>query len=75
MLTDAVFGVSESGAEFGSGVGTLGTTYTWPTTSQIQILRDAGMNMFRIPFLMERLTPDSITGSFASAYLSDLKSV
>ncbi|PYI33794.1 cellulase-domain-containing protein [Aspergillus indologenus CBS 114.80] len=68
------FGVSESGAEFGSGIGTLGTTYTWPTTSQIQILRDAGMNMFRIPFLMERLTPDSITGSFASAYLSDLKS-
>ncbi|PYH43176.1 putative extracellular endoglucanase/cellulase [Aspergillus saccharolyticus JOP 1030-1] len=68
------FGVSESGAEFGSGVGTLGTTYTWPTTSQIQILRDAGMNLFRIPFLMERLTPDSITGSFASTYLSDLKS-
>ncbi|RAL11747.1 putative extracellular endoglucanase/cellulase [Aspergillus homomorphus CBS 101889] len=67
------FGVSESGAEFGSGVGTLGTTYTWPTTSQIQVLRDAGMNMFRVPFLMERLTPDSITGSFASAYLSDLK--
>ncbi|KAL7650924.1 hypothetical protein ACMYSQ_010682 [Aspergillus niger] len=32
------------------------------------------MNIFRIPFLMERLTPDGLTSSFASTYLSDLKS-
>ncbi|PYH96095.1 glycoside hydrolase [Aspergillus ellipticus CBS 707.79] len=68
-------GVSESGAEFGSAIpGTLGTDYIWPDTSKIEVLRNAGMNIFRIPFLMERLTPDSLTGSFASTYLSDLKS-
>ncbi|OJI84062.1 hypothetical protein ASPTUDRAFT_120812 [Aspergillus tubingensis CBS 134.48] len=68
-------GTSESGAEFGSALpGTLGTDYTWPETSKIQVLRNKGMNIFRIPFLMERLTPDGLTGSFASTYLSDLKS-
>ncbi|RAL03529.1 putative extracellular endoglucanase/cellulase [Aspergillus ibericus CBS 121593] len=68
-------GTSESGAEFGSALpGTLGTDYTWPDTSKIEILRNKGMNIFRIPFLMERLTPNGITGSFASTYLSDLKS-
>ena len=32
-------GVNESGAEFGSGTlpGTLGTTYTWPLTSTIDV--------------------------------------
>ncbi|PWY68681.1 cellulase-domain-containing protein [Aspergillus heteromorphus CBS 117.55] len=68
-------GVSESGAEFGSNIpGTLGTDYIWPETDKIAVLREAGMNIFRIPFLMERLTPDSLTGSFASTYLADLKS-
>ncbi|KAJ5655367.1 hypothetical protein N7507_007317 [Penicillium longicatenatum] len=68
-------GVSESGAEFGSAIpGTLGTDYTWPTTSKIQVLRDAGMNIFRVPFLMERLVPDSMTGTPATTYLADLKS-
>ncbi|RDH30172.1 glycoside hydrolase superfamily [Aspergillus welwitschiae] len=68
-------GTSESGAEFGSALpGTLGTDYTWPETSKIQVLRNKGMNIFRIPFLMERLTPDGLTSSFASTYLSDLKS-
>ncbi|KAJ5759646.1 hypothetical protein N7520_006802 [Penicillium odoratum] len=67
-------GVSESGAEFGSAIpGTLGTDYTWPTTSNIKILRDAGMNIFRVPFLMERLVPDSMTGTPAATYLADLK--
>jgi endoglucanase len=69
-------GVSESGAEFGSSIpGTLGTDYTWPDTSKIQALRDDGMNVFRIPFLMERLVPDSMTGTPDSTYLKDLKSV
>ncbi|KAJ5113300.1 hypothetical protein N7456_001834 [Penicillium angulare] len=67
-------GVSESGAEFGTAIpGTLGTDYTWPTTSKIQVLRDAGMNIFRVPFLMERLVPDSMTGTPDSTYLGDLK--
>ncbi|CAI7565551.1 unnamed protein product [Penicillium glandicola] len=69
-------GVSESGAEFGEGniPGTLGTDYTWPETSQIQILRDAGMNIFRVPFLMERLVPTTMTGTPDATYLAALKS-
>ncbi|KAF3389545.1 putative endo-beta-1,4-glucanase B [Penicillium rolfsii] len=69
------FGVSESGAEFGSAIpGTLGKDYTWPLTSKIQVLRTAGMNIFRVPFLMERLVPGSITGTLDSTYLAALKS-
>ncbi|KAJ5811194.1 Glycoside hydrolase superfamily [Penicillium robsamsonii] len=69
-------GVSESGAEFGPGStpGTLDKDYTWPKTSQIKILRDAGMNIFRVPFLMERLVPSSMTGSPDATYLAALKS-
>ncbi|KAJ5501354.1 Glycoside hydrolase superfamily [Penicillium expansum] len=68
-------GVSESGAEFGSNIpGTLNQDYAWPKTSQIQILRDAGMNVFRVPFLMERLVPTSLTGTPDATYLADLKS-
>jgi endoglucanase len=44
-------------------------------TSKIQVLRDAGMNIFRVPFLMERLVPSSITGSLDATYLKDLKAV
>ncbi|KAJ6135796.1 hypothetical protein N7512_000956 [Penicillium capsulatum] len=70
------FGVSESGAEFGESniPGTLGADYTWPETSKIQVLRDADMNIFRVPFLMERLIPGTMTGTLDETYLSDLKS-
>ncbi|KAF4766379.1 hypothetical protein HAV15_010674 [Penicillium sp. str.  len=54
--------------------GTLDQDYAWPKTSQIQILRDAGMNIFRVPFLMERLVPTSITGTPDATYLAALKS-
>lgn len=33
------------------------------------------MNIFRVPFLMERLVPSSLTGTLDATYLSDLKSV
>jgi endoglucanase len=67
-------GVSESGAEFGSNIpGTLGTDYTWPDTSKVQLLRNKGMNIFRVPFLMERLVPDSMTSTPDSTYLAALK--
>lgn len=33
------------------------------------------MNVFRIPFLMERLAPNQMTGSLDATYLKDLKSV
>ncbi|KAJ5081216.1 hypothetical protein N7456_013454 [Penicillium angulare] len=70
------FGASESGAEFGSGniPGVLGTDYIWPDTSTIQTLYDAGMNIFRVPFLMERLVPNTLTSSPDATYLADLKS-
>lgn len=69
--------MSESGAEFGESniPGTLGTDYTWPETSKIQSLRKEGMNIFRVPFLMERLVPSKMTGTPDSTYLKDLKSV
>jgi endoglucanase len=71
------FGSNESGAEFGSGKipGLLGTDYIWPSTSAIQVLKDAGMNIFRVAFLMERLVPSKMTGSIDSTYLAALKSV
>jgi len=68
------FGVNESGAEFGSGniPGVLGTDYTWPLTSSIDTLIGDGFNLFRIPILMERIIPTTMTGSLATAYLSGL---
>ncbi|KAJ5248384.1 hypothetical protein N7524_012344 [Penicillium chrysogenum] len=70
------FGANEAGAEFGSGniPGELGTDYIWPSTSTIQTLRDAGMNLFRIPFAMERLVPGTLTSSMDATYLASLKS-
>lgn len=71
------FGANEAGAEFGSGniPGVLGTNYIWPLTSNIQTLRGAGMNIFRIPFAMERLVPGTLTSSADTTYLASLKSV
>ncbi|KAJ5439188.1 uncharacterized protein N7458_010186 [Penicillium daleae] len=71
------FGTSESGAEFGSGnlPGVWGTDFIFPDTSTIQTLINDGMNIFRVQFLMERLTPNGMTGSFDSAYLKNLTTV
>ncbi|CAL5873042.1 uncharacterized protein PFLUO_LOCUS7311 [Penicillium psychrofluorescens] len=70
------FGSSESGGEFGSEniPGALGTDYIWPDTAGIQTLRNAGMNIFRVPFLMERLVPTEMTGSPNQTYLAGLVS-
>jgi len=71
------FGVNESGAEFGSGniPGTLGTDYIFPVDSTIDTLVGDGFNIFRIPFLMERAVPSTLTGSIASAYVSELEAI
>lgn len=71
------FGANEAGAEFGSGniPGDLGTDYIWPSTSTIHTLRSEGMNIFRIPFAMERLIPGSLTSNVDATYLASLKSV
>ncbi|OOF95328.1 glycoside hydrolase family 5 protein [Aspergillus carbonarius ITEM 5010] len=69
------FGSNVSGAEFGQAniPGTLGTDYIWPSASDVTPLVNAGMNIFRIPFLMERLVPDNLTGEADATYMADLK--
>ncbi|QKX53778.1 uncharacterized protein TRUGW13939_00858 [Talaromyces rugulosus] len=71
------FGANESGAEFGEGniPGVEGTDYTFANTSAIQTLIDSGMNIFRVPFLMERMVPTSLTGTLDSAYFQGYNEV
>jgi endoglucanase len=53
----------------------LGTDYIFPDTASIQTLMNQGMNIFRIPFLMERLAQGTITSALDAAYLSGLQTV
>ncbi|KAG8876776.1 hypothetical protein FRB97_003927 [Tulasnella sp. 331] len=73
------FGVSESGAEFGSTAwpGVLGTDYIWPAPSSIDYFTGLGFNTFRVPFLMERMSPPAtgLAGPFDSTYLSGLTTI
>ncbi|CAG8973257.1 hypothetical protein HYALB_00000018 [Hymenoscyphus albidus] len=71
------FGVNEAGAEFGETVfpGIAGKTYQWPSTASIGTLMSKGMNTFRIPFLLERMTSGSLNAKLDTTYLSDLKKV
>ncbi|KIO31171.1 hypothetical protein M407DRAFT_19796, partial [Tulasnella calospora MUT 4182] len=70
-----LFGVNESCAEFGTAIpGVLGTDYTWPAPSSIDYFVGKGFNTFRVPFMVERLTPGSLAGSYDSAYMASLKS-
>ena len=76
----AYFGVNESGAEFGNAVvpGELGKDYTWPSPSSVDFFMGAGFNTFRIPFLMERVSPPStggMGGPFNQTYLEGLKTI
>ncbi|KAJ6187207.1 hypothetical protein N7519_002115 [Penicillium mononematosum] len=68
------FGTSESGAEFGEDnlPGVYGKDYYFPDASTIKTLAGKGMNIFRVAFKMERLVPNSMTGGFDDAYLSNL---
>ncbi|ROV91168.1 hypothetical protein VSDG_07817 [Cytospora chrysosperma] len=69
-------GASESGAEFGTAIpGAYGTDYTFPDTTAIQTLMDMGMNMFRIPFLMERIAQGTMTATLQADYLANLTTV
>jgi endoglucanase len=71
------FGVNESGAEFGNTAipGLLGKDYTWPNTTAIETLMQKGMNIFRIPILMERIAPGTMTAALNATYLSGLSTV
>ncbi|TVY20491.1 putative endo-beta-1,4-glucanase B [Lachnellula arida] len=64
------FGVNESGAEFGNTAipGELGKDYTWPLTSTIDTLVGQGLNIFRVPIMMERIIPTSMTGTTNASY-------
>ncbi|EOA92232.1 glycoside hydrolase family 5 protein [Exserohilum turcica Et28A] len=68
------FGINESGPEFGKAniPGLYNKDYIWPDLNKVDQFIGQGMNMFRINFLMERLTPGSLTGSFDANYLSNL---
>lgn len=71
------FGMNLSGAEFGhtNYSGVYGKEYIWYEKSAIDTLISKGVNHFRINFLMERLTPNSLTGAFDRLYLGNLTEV
>jgi endoglucanase len=71
------FGINLSGAEFGQNnfSGVYGKEFTWYDKSSIDTLIGKGMNMFRINFLMERVTPGSLTGTFDRLYVGNLTDV
>ncbi|ORY72171.1 cellulase [Pseudomassariella vexata] len=66
-------GVNESGGEFGQGSipGAYGTDFIFPSDSTIDTLVAEGYNIFRVPFLMERMAPSGLTGTFSAAYLAN----
>ncbi|GJC96019.1 endoglucanase 3 [Colletotrichum higginsianum] len=66
------FGTNQSGADT---PGTLGKDYTFPDTTKITTLMNDGYTTFRVQFLMERLSPDSLTGKFNAEYLAGLTKV
>ncbi|KAL3426985.1 endoglucanase 3 precursor [Phlyctema vagabunda] len=66
-------GINESGAEFGQNSipGVYGTDFIFPANSAIDTLVSEGFNVFRVPFMMERLALGSVGGSFSQAYLAN----
>lgn len=68
----SLHGVNLSGAEFGSALpGTLDTTYTWPTNSEVDYYFGKGLETYRIPFMWERLQ-HSAYGSLDPTYGASL---
>lgn len=68
------FGINESGAEFGEKnfTGVYGREYIWYDLKTIDQFLAQGVNHFRLNFLMERLTPNSLTGALDPLYLGNL---
>jgi endoglucanase len=63
-------GINLAGLEFGSNIpGTVNVDYGAPTNAEIDYFMGKGMNVFRLPFLWERLQP-SFNGSFNGVYQS-----
>ncbi|KAF2002575.1 glycoside hydrolase family 5 protein [Amniculicola lignicola CBS 123094] len=68
------FGINESGAEFGEKnfTGAYGREYIWYDLGTIDQFISQGMNMIRLNFLMERLTPNTLTAPLDKYYLGNL---
>lgn len=65
-------GVNLSGAEFGTVPGTLNVNYTFPTHGEVDYYVKNKVNVFRLPFLWERVQP-TLNGSLDSAYLGHIQ--
>eukprot|EP01121_Diplochlamys_sp_Union-15-3_P005951 TRINITY_DN1632_c0_g1_i1.p1 TRINITY_DN1632_c0_g1~~TRINITY_DN1632_c0_g1_i1.p1 ORF type:complete len:361 (+),score=73.13 TRINITY_DN1632_c0_g1_i1:77-1084(+) len=65
-------GVNLSGAEFGSKIpGVYNKDYTFPEPKEVDYFMEKGMNVFRLPFLWERLQP-TLMGPLDPAYLGHI---
>ena len=66
-------GVNLTGAEFGADKlpGRCGKDYTYPTPAEVDAFAARGMNVFRLPFLWERLQP-TLNGPLDPAELARL---
>ncbi|HEX2915289.1 MAG TPA: glycoside hydrolase family 5 protein [Chloroflexia bacterium] len=69
-------GVNLAGAEFGEGSlpGTYGSTYTYPTASELDYYKSKGLNLIRLPFRWERLQ-QSLYGSLDATELGRIDTV
>ncbi len=75
VLSQVQFGgVNLAGAEFGGNnlPGTFNKNYTYPTNKEVDYFVGKGMNVFRLPFLWERLQQNE-SGPLNSAELSRIK--
>jgi endoglucanase len=58
VTTGQLFGVNLAGAEFGSTYpGTYGSTYTYPTASELTYYAGKGLTLIRMPIRWERIQP------------------
>ncbi|OKL56607.1 putative endo-beta-1,4-glucanase B [Talaromyces atroroseus] len=70
-----VFSVFLSTAGFVIGTPTKEVKKRASSFESIQILIDAGLNIFRVPFLMERMIPNEMTGSLDTDYFDGYSEV
>lgn len=73
LTTNAAFytGINLAGLEFGESAipGTVNQHYAFPTTNEVDYYMGKGMNIFRLPFLWERLQPTG-RGPFSAIYFT-----
>ncbi|KAG5942044.1 hypothetical protein E4U60_007521 [Claviceps pazoutovae] len=71
------FGVSESAAEFAPDKipGVVGQDYSFPDIQSINGLIKEGYNIFRIPFLLERMASPSLSSPLQTDYLNSITEI